>query len=102
MGDFLQDLLHVFCPRSYTLASGKQVRERFNAGPYITILLIALVIYCMRIAGVDFSLLAARGKNFWEMLGRMLPPNWKYYDTMKKPMLDTINMSRCKKCIVRK
>ena len=93
MFNFIQDLLHIFYPRSFTLANGKKVRERFNAAPYITLLLVALIIYCMQLAGVDFSILRERGKNFWDMLGRMLPPNWKYYDTMKKPMLDTINMS---------
>ena len=93
MRSILQDLLHVFYPSSYTLANGKQVREKFNPMPYVTILLIALILYCMRIAGVDFGLLAAKGRNFWDMLERMLPPNWKYYETMKKPMLDTINMS---------
>lgn len=93
MRSILQDLLHVFYPRSYTLANGKQVREKFNPMPYVIILLIALILYCMRIAGVDFGLLAAKGRNFWDMLERMIPPNWKYYETMKKPMLDTINMS---------
>jgi len=93
MRSILQDLLHVFYPRSYTLANGKQIREKFSPIPYITILLIGLILYCMKIAGVDFGLLLAKGRNFWDMLERMIPPNWKYYDTMKKPMLDTINMS---------
>ena len=35
----------------------------------------------------------ARGKQFWELIGKMFPPNWAFFSSMKKPMIDTIVMS---------
>ena len=89
----LDDILHVFYPRSYTLGNGKVVKEKFNPAPYITIGFILLVWFCCSIAGVDFSLLIKKGKNFFEILYKMIPPNWGYWPQMQKAMLDTINMS---------
>lgn len=89
----LEDLLHIFYPRTYTLGNGKKVREKFNPLPYVIIAFAVFVIYCAKFTGVDFSLLAAKGHNFFDMLRKMIPPNWGYWKTMQKAMLDTINMS---------
>lgn len=89
----LEDILHIFFPRSYTLGNGKRVKEKFNPTPYLVIFFLAAVVLCVVFTGVDLGMLAERGKNFFEILTKMIPPNWKYWDTMKKPMFDTINMS---------
>ena len=89
----LEDLIHVFYPRSYELGNGKVVREKFNPAPYITILFILLCLWLCRFTGVDLKMLHERGKNFWDMLTRMIPPNWSYWKTMKKAMFDTVSMS---------
>lgn len=87
------DILHIFVPRTYVLENGKTVKEKFSPAPYITILFVVLVVLCAKFTGVDLGVLAKKGKNFWEILFKMLPPNWGYWNTMKKAMLDTINMS---------
>jgi phosphonate transport system permease protein len=93
IGDFFVDLAHIFWPRSYKLKNGEEVKEKFHTAPYITIGLIALIWFCVSVTGTNFNTLIKRGDKFWELLSKMIPPNWDYFDTMKKPMLDTINMS---------
>lgn len=89
----LEDILHIFFPRSYTLSSGKTIREKFNPFPYILILFVLFVLACAGFTGTNLKLLLAKGRNFFDILRRMIPPNWSYWDTMQKAMLDTVNMS---------
>ncbi len=89
----LNDILHIFCPRSYTLANGKVVKEAFNPMPYIVIAFIALVAVCLKFTGVDVGMLVRRGENFVEILYKMIPPNWNYWPMMQKAMFDTVSMS---------
>ena len=89
----LDDLRHIFYPRSYTLGNGKTVKERFNAAPYLVIAFAVLVVLCAGFTGVDLGVLKEKGHNFFDILYKMIPPNWNYWGTMQKAMLDTINMS---------
>lgn len=88
-----EDLLHIFYPRSYTLGNGKTVREKFNIVPYLVILFILVVIGLSLFTNVNLRTLFKKGRNFFDILTKMIPPNWGYWDAMKKAMLDTINMS---------
>ncbi len=88
-----EDLIHIFFPRTYTLENGKTVREKFNIAPYLVIVFAVLVIFCAVFTGTNLKVLAERGGNFFDILHRMIPPNWNYWSTMQKAMLDTINMS---------
>ncbi len=87
------DIVHIFFPRTYTLSNGKTIREKFNPAPYLIIFSLILVIASSIFTDTDFKLLAEKGKSFFDILKKMVPPNWGYWDTMKKAMLDTINMS---------
>ena len=89
----IDDLLHIFYPRSYTLSNGKVVKEKFNWAPYITIIVIIFSLLCAKITGVKLSVLRDRGYQFFVMLKQMIPPNWSFWADVKKPMLDTIIMS---------
>jgi len=89
----LSDLLHIFYPRTYTLANGKVVKEKFNPTPYITIAVIIFCIFCGSVTEFDLPRLIERGKNFWTLVENMFPPDWGYYDDMFSPMVDTIVMS---------
>ncbi len=88
-----EDILHIFYPRSYTLGNGKQVKEKFNPFPYLLILFILVVIGFSVFTRVDFVTLFKRGNNFFDIIRAMIPPNWNYWPTMEKAMLDTINKS---------
>ncbi len=87
------DLLHIFCPRSYTLGNGKVVKESFNPVPYIVIVFVTLVLICSKFTHVDIGRLIKRGVKFWDILYKMFPPNWSYWPMMSKAMLDTVSMS---------
>ena len=89
----VDDLIHVFVPRTYKLSNGKIVKEKVSKSPYIIIILILMVIGCGKIVGFNFSQLIKRGHFFFDMLKKMFPCNWSYWPMMKKAMLDTIIMS---------
>lgn len=89
----LDDILHIFYPREYTLSNGKVVKEKFNWTPYITIIVIVLSLLSAKICGVKLSVLSQRGNQFFVMLKQMFPPNWSFWKDVQKPMIDTIVMS---------
>ena len=87
------DILHIFYPRTYTLANGKKVKEKFNLVPYITIVVILFSIFCANVTGVDMERFFKRASFFWDLVEDMFPPNWAYLPDIFKPMVDTIVMS---------
>lgn len=89
----LDDILHIFYPRTYTLGNGKVVKEKFNYTPYVIIVVIIFSIFCGVVTGCDFGLMTRRTKQFWALIDNMFPPNWAYLPDLFKPMIDTIVMS---------
>lgn len=89
----LDDILHIFVPRTYTLANGKEVKEKFNPTPYITIAVIIITIYFIKFCGVDFGVLIKRFSRFTDIIVAMVPPKWDYWVEFKDAMYDTIIMS---------
>ena len=89
----LNDILHIFYPRTYTLSNGKKVKEKFNLAPYILIIVIIFSVFCAKVTGCDFGLMIRRNKQFWDLIRNMFPPNWKYLPDLFKPMVDTVVMS---------
>ena len=89
----LDDLLHIFYPRSYKLSNGKVVKEKFNFAPYILIVIVIFSIFCGKVTGFDFNLMIKRNKQFWDLVRNMFPPNWSFMPELAKPMIDTIVMS---------
>ena len=89
----LDDLAHIFYPRTYTLSNGKKVKEKFNIVPYAVIVIILFSILCGVVTKCDFNLMFSRTKQFWDLVRNMFPPNWEYLPSLLKPMIDTIVMS---------
>ena len=89
----LDDLLHIFYPRTYTLGNGKQVKEKFNPAPYIVIAVVLISLYFMNICKVDWHKFSKNIANFFTMLDQMFPPRWEFWRELKKPMIDTMAMS---------
>lgn len=73
-----EDIIHIFFPRSYTLANGKVVREKFNPAPYLIIIFILVVLGFSVFTRVNIQTLIDKGHNFFDILLRMIPPNWNY------------------------
>ena len=89
----IDDILHIFYPREYELSNGKVVKEKFNPAPYITIAVIIISIIFAKFCNININKFVTRFHFFFDMLKEMFPPNWAFWDEMKKAMLDTIIMS---------
>ena len=89
----LDDLLHIFYPRTYTLSNGKKVKEKFNIAPYAVIVIVIFSIVCGIVTNCDFGYMFSRTKQFWDLVRNMFPPNWSYLPDLFKPMVDTVVMS---------
>lgn len=83
----------VFVPSTFTLSNGKVVKEKFNPTVYILILFVLLVYASAVFTGFSFTTLITKGKNFTDMLVKMFPPNFSYFSSFWKPMVDTLTMS---------
>ncbi|NMN01200.1 phosphonate ABC transporter, permease protein PhnE [Bifidobacterium sp. DSM 109958] len=76
-----------------TLPSGtKVVKPRSYALP-ITLGILVFGAFCIWFTGFDPTVLAARGDEFFKILGRMVPPDWSSAGSIVDPLLDTIRMS---------
>lgn len=89
----LEKIKSLFIPETFVLENGKEVKEKFNPTIYITIVLIILIYLCAKFTGFDFNVLIKRGKNFTDILFKMIPPNIDYLKNVIKPMIDTLTMS---------
>ncbi|MDD2592139.1 MAG: phosphonate ABC transporter, permease protein PhnE [Erysipelotrichaceae bacterium] len=83
----------IFLPDTFVLSNGKSIKEKFNWGPYITIVVVILVIISAQITNVDINVWIKNGKNFVQMIDDMFPPNFDFFSVMFKPMVATIMMS---------
>ncbi len=89
----LDDILHIFVPREYTLSNGKVVKEKFNYTPYITIAVLIITFIALKYCKVNIAYFIKRFDKFAAIVKAMIPPTWGFWNEVKKPMLDTIVMS---------
>lgn len=80
-------------PRKITLPDGRVVEEKFSRVPLVLAIIIILTAVSVRVTGFRFSVLLSRGKNFFDILGSMYPPNIHYLGKIWVPLWDTIKMS---------
>lgn len=83
----------IFPPEHIELPNGKvSVRPRSRT-PLILGLVIIFTYISFKITGFDLSVLFRRGKEFFVILGELIPPNWDYLSYIWNPLFDTIKMS---------
>ena len=83
----------IFPPRVLTLPNGKQVRKPHSRAPLAAVILLALTILSVEVTGFDMGVLVSRIKEFFVILGEMIPPEWDYMSQIWQPLFDTIKMS---------
>lgn len=83
----------IFPPRILTLPNGKQVAKPRSRAPFVILALLALSVLSVRVTGFDMRVLASRIKEFFVILGQMIPPQWDYMPQIWQPLFDTIKMS---------
>lgn len=83
----------LFPPRTLTLPNGKQVKKPRSRAPLIVLVFLAMSAVSVEVTGFDLGVLASRIKEFFVILGDMIPPRWDYMPQIWKPLFDTIKMS---------
>ena len=83
----------VFPPKVIVLPNGKNVTKPRSCAPLAAAVLLALTVLSVKVTGFDISLLARRIKEFFVILGQMIPPQWSYMLQIWQPLFDTIKMS---------
>lgn len=83
----------LFPPKQMKLSNGKVVSQKRSRTPLILLIIGIAIIVSVRFTGFEFSVLLNRGKEFFVIIGDMIPPKWEYISSIWKPLLDTIKMS---------
>ena len=83
----------VFPPKVIVLPNGKNVTKPRSRAPLAAAVLLALTVLSVKVTGFDMSLLARRIKEFFVILGQMIPPQWSYMPQIWQALFDTIKMS---------
>ena len=83
----------IFPPRVLTLPNGKQVSKPRSRAPLAAVILVAMTALSVEVTGFDMEGLVSRIKEFFVILGDMIPPEWDYMPQIWQPLFDTIKMS---------
>lgn len=73
--------------------NGKIVRQPRSYTVWILLGLVAMSVFSLYVTEFDFQLLWRNGKNFFNILKGMVPPDWEFFNKIVSPMLETIQMS---------
>ena len=80
-------------PRVLELPNGKQILKYRSRAPLWALAVALLTALSVKVTGFDMGTLAARIREFFVILGEMLPPDWGYLSQVWQPLFDTIKMS---------
>ena len=80
-------------PRVLELPNGKQILKYRSRAPLWALVVALLTALSVKVTGFDMGILAARIREFFVILGEMLPPDWGYLSQVWQPLFDTIKMS---------
>ena len=83
----------IFPPKLLTLPNGKQVSKPRSRAPLAAVILVAMTTLSVEVTGFDLGVLVSRIKEFFVILGDMIPPQWDYMPQIWQPLFDTIKMS---------
>ena len=83
----------IFPPKLLTLPNGRQVSKPRSRAPLAAVILVAMTILSVEVTGFDMGVLVSRIKEFFVILGDMIPPQWDYMPQIWQPLFDTIKMS---------
>ena len=83
----------IFPPKTLTLPNGKQIKKPRSRAPLILLIFAAMTAVSVEVTGFDMAVLVSRIKEFFVILGDMIPPRWDYMPQIWKPLFDTIKMS---------
>ena len=70
-----------------------QVSKPRSRAPLAAVILVAMTALSVEVTGFDMEVLVSRIKEFFVILGDMIPPEWDYMPQIWQPLFDTIKMS---------
>ena len=83
----------IFPPKLLTLPNGKQISKPRSRAPLAAVILVAMTALSVEVTGFDMGVLVSRIREFFVILGEMIPPEWDYMSQIWQPLFDTIKMS---------
>ena len=83
----------LFKPEHILLPNGHTIDRPRSRKPLITITLLAVVTFCIRITGFNLSILQQRMNQMGIILAQIFRPDFTYITKVIQPLLDTIQMS---------
>lgn len=89
----MERILKIFKPKVIVLSNGKEVKENVSRTPLLLFFLLVATVVSVKVTGFNFTMLAERGKEFFVILGQMIPPKTSYLPKIWGPLMDTIKMS---------
>lgn len=83
----------IFKPKLITLPSGHSVVKRASRTPFYTVIIVLLIYFSAKATGLNFIKIASRIDQFTKILSQIFHPDFSYFENVKKPLIDTIQMS---------
>src|SRR5690625_3097002 len=83
----------LFPPAKFTLPNGKVVYQKRSRAPLIILLVIIGIFLSIHFTHFSFQMLVSRWREFFVIIGDMIPPNWSHFSNILQPLVDTIKMS---------
>jgi phosphonate transport system permease protein len=83
----------IFKPETITLKNGHSTVRPRSRLPLILVLVLVVFVWALRMTGFDLSVVASRGYEMWNILGKIFQPKWSFFPKVVTPLIDTIKMS---------
>jgi phosphonate transport system permease protein len=61
--------------------------------PLILAFVLVVFVWALKMTGFDLSVVASRGYEMWNILGKIFQPKWSFFPKVVTPLIDTIKMS---------
>ncbi|WP_274649749.1 phosphonate ABC transporter, permease protein PhnE [Paenibacillus humicola] len=83
----------LFAPQKMILPNGKVVFRKRTRVPLVLLILIACTAASVVFTDFSFHTLATRIEKFFDIIRRMIPPDWHSMKKVWRPLFDTVKMS---------
>lgn len=83
----------IFKPRKITLENGHSVLKKRSRTPLILVLILAAIIWSLKMTGFDLSIIFSRFNKLVQLFVKLFHPDWNFFSKVLPPLKDTIKMS---------
>jgi phosphonate transport system permease protein len=83
----------IFKPQVITLENGHSTVRPRSRLPLIAACVLVVFVWAIKMTGFDLSIIATRGNELFNILGKIFQPKWSFFPKVVSPLIDTIKMS---------